>query len=240
MKELHSNCWYEQVCNNDLCILDDLGHCTKKHVCPRFLEMSYMMENSNIPPAKQKPLQLIPEKIDYDTFCKLSDVKDNIVDYVERGQNVLICSQFAGNGKTSWSLKLLMKYFDSVWYGNDFKVRGLFIHVPTFLLKYKEFNNEDTEFVALKKLIPKVDIVVWDDFGCDTATKYDLSLLTMYVDQRILSEKCNIITTNLTSEKEFEELVGSRLTSRIWNTSETFELRGHDRRQINGITANNK
>jgi len=226
------NCWYESVCNNDTTKLDKEGHCINTKLCPRYLEVNHLMESSGIPRAKQRPITLVPEDVDYETFCKLADIKNNIVFEVSHGYNIYLCSKHPGNGKTSWALKMLMKYFDCCWSGNGFRTRGLFIHVPTFLLKCKDFNNTDREFEHLKRLIPEVDIVVWDDIGHESISRYDLSLLTTFIDQRILSEKSNIFTSNITNENDLGKVLGARLQSRIWNTSKRFELFGNDRRDM--------
>lgn len=230
--ELPSNCWYEKVCQQpERFIGGEDNPCVKTDVCPRYLEMRYLMEQSGIPVAKQRPLILTPENVDRNIFCDLADIKDNIVENVRKGFNIYLCSTTPGNGKTSWAIKMLLKYFDEIWNGNGFKTRALFVHVPTFLLEYKNFENRSPKILALNELIPIVDLVVWDDIGCTAISNYDLSLLTMYIDQRVLSEKANIYTGNLTTKADLDKILGDRLRSRIWNTSQVFEFKGHDRRE---------
>ena len=113
-----TDCWYNKVCSYDSCIN-----------CIRYAEMKYLMENSGIPKARQMPISLEAGR-DYDAFVSLALIKDNILQFVERGDNLYICSEETGNGKTSWAIKILLKYFDRVWAGNGFKVRGYFQHVP--------------------------------------------------------------------------------------------------------------
>lgn len=226
-----SKCWYEEVCQQpERLACGEHNSCSKLDVCSRYLEMKYLMDKSGIPIAKQKPMALFPEDIDLNIFYDLDNIKQNIIDNVNKGFNIYLCSNTPGNGKTSWALKLMLKYFDNIWNGNGFRTRGLFIHVPTFLLKYKNFETVDSEFEILKQQLPIVDLVIWDDIGCTQISNYDLSLLTMYIDQRVLSEKANIYTGNITSKEELDKIVGDRLRSRIWNTSKVFEFQGHDRR----------
>ena len=78
-------CWYSEVCS------DYKEDCQK--LCVRFHEMKFLMDNSNIPKNKQKPITLYPSECDYDAFKKLADIKDNIVDFVEDGRNLYICSR---------------------------------------------------------------------------------------------------------------------------------------------------
>ena len=231
-KECISKCWYNAVCQHPQRIAcGEDKDCTYTHMCPRFLEMKYLMEHSGIPVSKQKSIMLNPQEVDYNAFCMLADIKDDIVNFVKNGKNLYICSQFPGNGKTSWSLKLMMRFFNEIWLGNGFRTRGIFVHVPTFLLKYKNFDVKDSEFEILKEELPKVDLVIWDDIACTTVSNYDLSLLTMYIDQRILSDKSNIFTGNIVDVNSIESILGARLKSRIWSTSQHIEFKGNDRRE---------
>ena len=212
----NEKCWYHKVCTYDSCVN-----------CIRYSEMKYLMDNSGIPKNRQYPQELIAD-IDLDKYCQLAEIKSNINDFVQKGQNFFICSQYTGNGKTSWALKLLLKYFDNVWAGNGFKVRGLFVNVPTLLLQLKNFNNPLSE--DYKKQLMEVDIVVWDEIASTSISNYDYGNLLMFLDYRIAEVKSNIFTSNATTSQELEKNVGSKLASRIWNTSTIIQFNGKDRR----------
>ena len=189
------------------------------------------MENSNIPKAKQIPQSLTAPDCDLDAFKRLAEIKKDINDFVDCGCNLYIASETTGNGKTSWAIKLMLKYFDNVWAGNGFRPRALFIHVPTFLLKCKDFNNKDTTFEDLKKLLPDIDLVVWDDIASTDVSAYDYSQLLMYIDNRLLNERSNIFTGNYSDRDKLEKRVGMKLTSRIWSdTTEVVIFKGGDMR----------
>ena len=216
-------CWYRGVCSSvsDTC----------EKFCPKYIEMRYLMDSSNIPRNKQKPIVLMPSQCDVKAFDRLASIKDNIVDFVEQGKNLYITSSTVGNGKTSWSLKLLMKYFEEIWEGNGLEPRGLIVHVPTFLLKCKDFKTEDEAFTNLKKLALSVDLVVWDDIGGVTMSSYDYSQLLAYLDAREFGGLSNIFTGNITSRSDLEQALGAKITSRIWNSNtEVIEFFGGERR----------
>lgn len=196
--------------------------------------MKYLMDNSGIPKNRQHPQSLVAG-VDYNAFVQLSDIKDNILEFVETGQNLYLCSENTGNGKTSWSIKLMLKYFDQVWAGNGFKERGLFIHVPTFLSKLKNFN--DPLLTSYKESVSNVDLICWDDIASTKLSEYDISQLLIFIDQRIVDGKANIFTGNIVTEQNLEKVLGSRLASRIWNTSSIVKFNGKDRRH--GSIANN-
>jgi DNA replication protein DnaC len=191
--------------------------------------MLELMTLSNIPKKRQYPVSLMPDTVDYNVFCLLAEIKDDIVNFVNNGENLYLYSTNTGNGKTTWAIKLMLKYFDSVWAGNGFKCRGLFIHVPTFLTQLKDFNNVDEEFERIKSILKEVDLVIWDDIASTDLSSYDHSQLLTYIDQRILKQKSNIFTGNL-GNKDIEKALGQRLSSRVWNSSVKYELKGKDRR----------
>ena len=212
----NEKCWYKNVCTYDFCTN-----------CIRYAEMKYLMDNSGIPSNRQKP-QILTAGVDLNEYSKLATIKDDIVNFIEDGQNLYICSRHTGNGKTSWALKLLLKYFDQIWCGNGFKVRGIFVNVPTLLLQLKNFGNPLSE--EYKKNLMEADIVVWDEIASTTISNYDYGNLLMFLDHRIFADKSNIFTSNATTKEELEQNVGAKLASRIWNTSTIIEFNGKDRR----------
>lgn len=185
------------------------------------------MDSSGIPANRQHPQGLVAG-VDIDKYYQLSAIKDDIVSFVNNGENLFICSKYTGNGKTSWALKLLLKYFDEIWAGNGFRVRGLFVNVPTLLLQLKNFNNPISE--EYKKQLMNADLVVWDEIASTSISNYDYGNLLMFLDHRIFSEKSNIFTSNATTQEDLEKSIGAKLTSRIWNCSEVIEFKGKDRR----------
>lgn len=213
------DCLYKDVCTNEPC----------NEACVRYIEMKSLLDQSNIPKSMQRIISLVPEDCDYQAFCRLAQIKSDIRAFVESGSNLYLFSTNTGNGKTTWSIKLMLKYFDEIWAGNGLNARAVFIHVPTFLLKCKDFNNKDAEFEELKSKLLDIDLVVWDDIGSNGLSNYDLSQLLMYIDQRVLASKSNIFTGNL-GEIDLERALGSRLSSRIWHTSEVIQFYGKDKR----------
>ena len=186
------------------------------------------MDNSGIPKNRQIPKSLIAD-IDLEPYSKLADIKANIVKFVNNGENLFICSKYTGNGKTSWALKLLLKYFDEIWAGNGFRVRGVFVNVPTLLLQLKNFSHPLSE--EYKHSLMEADLVVWDDIASVKLSDYDRGQPLLIIDQRIADEKANIYTGNLVSHEELSKSLGDRLASRIWNLSTRVEIKSKDWRE---------
>jgi len=161
---------------------------------------------------------------------QLKEIKDNIIDFVEQGCSLYLYSENTGNGKTSWAIKLMQKYFDSVWAGNGFRCRGVFIHVPTFLTKIKEgISRKDEDFELLRSRLLEADIVIWDDIASGKLGDFDHTNLITYIDQRKLNRLSNIYTGNIGGE-QLSESLGVRLASRVWKDSLQVEIIGADRR----------
>lgn len=214
---MREDCWYKEVCRNKNC--DN---------CIRYAEMLYLMENSGIPKKKQYPEKLKAENCDIEAFNELLGIKNDIETFVVNGENLYIMGENTGNGKTTWAIKLMLKYFDCIWAGNGFNVRGYFIHIPTLLNTLKDFSATHSD---LKNILETVDLVIWDDIASVRLTDYDISQLLLFIDQRELQGLANIYTGNITSREALVKMLGNRLASRIWNNNTTvIEIKGMDRR----------
>lgn len=218
------------------CIYSDVCQQECSSSCIRYLEMSYLLEYSNIPKARQHRYKLYPEDCDLDAFQQLSDIQRDIVNFVDGDNSLYLYSCNCGNGKTTWSVKLMLQYFNEVWSGNGFRRRGLFVNIPMFLSKSKEvISHPDENFELMRQALPEVDLVVFDDISVSRLSDFDHTVLLNYADQRVFNGKTTIYTGNVPPDK-LHETVGHRLASRI-NKGHVIELKGLDRR--NGSTSNN-
>lgn len=218
-----NNCPYKDVCK-----LINSNECNSG--CVRYMEMDFLLYSSGIPLKKRTPIVLKPENIDLDKFVTLNNIKNDIVNFVNSGYNLYLYSLNPGNGKTSWAIKILLKYFDEIWCGNGLRPRALFINVPNFLRMVTEnVQNPTKDFLELKQLIADVDLVVWDDLGATKLSDFDHKNLLSFIDQRLLACKSNIYTGNLPFVS-LQDAIGQRLASRVYNESYIVELKGSDRR----------
>lgn len=221
-KYVNEDCWYVPVC---------MGAGKECRSCLKYFEMSYLMEHSGLPKSKQKPVSELIPYTDHDiaSFQRLDEIRLDIENFVQTGSNLYIASKYTGNGKTSWAIKLLLRYFDRIWGGNGHKVRGLFVHVPTLLLRLKNFNSpmSKDEYALLKEC----DLIVWDDIASIDLTNYDFAQLNALVDYRLLADKSNIYTSNIPEFDKLCGVLGDRLASRIYKSSEVIIFNGKDNRQ---------
>ena len=83
------NCWYKSVCKKDKC--DD-------SFCIRHYKMDNLIHLATLEGKQKYTVNLIPQKEDYASFLRLKQIKDNILDFVKNGKNLLIYSRNTGNG----------------------------------------------------------------------------------------------------------------------------------------------
>lgn len=217
-------CWYEDVCGvrGDSC----------GPTCVRYAEMLNLFQMSNIPRYRWYPEKLVPGRGDRESFVYLRDIKNDIKNWVQGGNNLYLFSDTFGNGKTSWAVKLMSAYFNQVWRGNCFKTRGIFISVPEFFDRERlRMDNQDEDFKRIRQSLIECDLVIWDDVSSVKMTDYASATFFNFVDARVIAHRANIFTGNL-GEERLKDFVGGRLASRIWNTSEIVELVGEDRRGV--------
>ena len=218
-------CWYKNTCkkyNKNLC----------NSSCFRYMEIDFLMYESGIPKNKQINLVVISDKQDANAFNQLQEIKDNIVEFTKQGKNLYIYSENFGNGKTTWAIKIMLKFFDEIWAGNGFRPRGLFVHVPTFLVDLKEnIRKEKKDFPDFLEKLNTVDLIIWDDIASTKLSEYDYCNLLTYIDKRLLTGLSNIYTGNL-NKNELPEAVGQRLASRIYNESKSIQLLSKDKRGL--------
>ena len=216
-----NQCWYKDRCPVE---------CSDS--CIRFNSIKSLFEHSLLPKPQWVIHELSCRKTDLDAFTKLSEISDNINDWVMQGRNLYIYSDICGNGKTSWSIKLLYSWFNSIWHKSGFDCHGLFISVPKLLYDHRRnMNTEVKGFDELCEKILSVELVVWDDLPSRTLTEYEHQVLFQFIDARINAGLSNIITGNQ-NKLGCMSRIGDRLTSRLFY-DEAIEFKEPDKRGMN-------
>lgn len=227
MLEEKQVCWLQDVCNHIDC----------GSFCMRNYKLSYLYDEALISVAKRKHIGLVYDKdgTDLEEFKRLKAIETNIVDFISEGKQLYIHSAIAGNGKSSWALRMVEAYFNKIWMTTDLTCKALFISVPQFLLAIKDNITEKSNYVQkIKSDVLEADLVIWDDIATKVTTPFESENLLSIIDNRINSGKSNIFTSNLNNE-ELHKALGDRLASRICNLSYNIELHGADKRGIMNI-----
>lgn len=217
--DFNIECWYSGGCN--------LETYNCKKTCHRYLEMNCLINNCGMRNATKYLKPITPKKIDIPSFDRLKTIKDNILPFVNDGKSLYISSNNLQTGKTTWSLKILYKYFDEIWAGNGFRIRGYFLYVPEFLAKLKDFSYRETlEYKEIDKILKTCDVVVWDDITSQQLTQNEQNILNIYIDKRKMDDKCNIFNGMYFPEDELETLLGKKLATRLNTCNEKVILQG--------------
>ena len=218
------NCWYKEHCEANLCAP------TEDSFCQRHYKMHYLVAKALLEGKERFTKPLTPDMRDMESFKRLAEIRSNIFDFVTSGKNVLIYSENCGNGKTEWSKKLLLSWFNSIWHTTPFRCRGLFVYLPKFIVSAKQNLSQENEYYQyVYDNIFDADLVVWDEINYKIWTDFELETLLNIINQRISAGKANIFTTNYDLQTISERL-GPRLASRIIGVSECIEFVGADRR----------
>ena len=213
------DCWYGSGCTLRT------ERCQK--TCPLYLEMNYMIVNCGMPDATPYIKTLIPTTdTEFKSYERLQNIKDNIVDDVTAGHDIFIVSNYSFTGKTSWAIKLMYRYFDRIWSGNGFKVRGYFLYVPDFVTKLKAFSYKETaEYKEIMHNLEHCDLVIWDAITDVTLNEHEQGLLSSVLGKRFMKGKANIYTGNA---KVDLEVLGRNLADKI-SMAERILLDGQSR-----------
>ena len=215
----NKKCWFAESC--------DL---TTQCFCKRYECLKWQMDNSGLPVAKQKPVKMFimdENKADEKAYKQLNSIRENIDDFVRKGENLYLCSQNVGNGKTSWAIRMLHTYFALTAENSYEHLRGVFVSVPNLFVDLRDFESNVIN-AEYRKLLYDVDLVVWDDIAITGMTEYQYLQLYTFINNRVFAEKSNIFTSNVTQLEDLQDIVGQRIASRAYNMSLVVELVGAD------------
>ena len=204
-----------QICFNcKTCELVNTEECNE--YCPHYFAINWLVERSNIPQSKRKFHNLIPSESDVDNFARLNYVKDNVYPFVLRGNNLYLWSNNTQNGKTSWTINILLAYLQTVSPMDINEFKGVFVNVPSFLQRCKDnMNNYDSGFDYFKSRVRMADLVIWDDIATNaTLSSYDSNVLSTHLAERHLNGKSNIYTGNVSGQL-LENVLGKQLSTCI-------------------------
>ena len=131
---MNENCYFKAHCKkykNDQC---DESFCIKLFKIDKLLDKSLLSERQK----SHKALYIDADGTDETAFKQLKDIENNILDFINSGQNLYLHSRNTGNGKTEWSIRLIQAYCHKIWYKSNLECETLFINIPRFLLTLKD------------------------------------------------------------------------------------------------------
>ena len=193
------------------------------------------LENSMIPKRYIADIPLRPSNKDEQTFIELNDIRKNIKDFVDSGNNLLICSNNVGNRKTTFAVKILKAYIEAMKLTPAVNnTPALFINVNSFLNEKKLAIEDQTllEKVRLtEKNILSAKLVVFDDIADKSLSEYDMNTLYYWLDYRTANLKSSIFTSNQVPE-QLKKTLSAKVYSRLVNYSIVKYITDGDHRGI--------
>jgi len=196
---------------------------------------NYLFKKSLLGNADKEIPTLYPDAdgTDLDIFKKLADIERNALDFVSNGRNLFLYSNTTGNGKTAWSKKILLSYFNQIWEDTDLEPRGLFIDVQKLFYSMRDsIRNENEYYEYIREAVSKVDLVVWDELAVRDVSDWEKTTFLMFINERLDNGKANIFTSNMFGDT-LRDLIGDRLYSRVVQNSKLIEFKGKDKRALN-------
>jgi DNA replication protein DnaC len=219
---MDNKCFLYDICNHKDC----------GKFCVRKYKMDMLYSNALLTDAQKVHITLKVDEdgTDLEEFKQLAEIEKDILNFVQSGKNLYIYSSNCGNGKTSWSIRLIEAYFKKIWPMAGNSCKALFISVPRLLIALKDNISAKNDYVAfIKENINSADLVVWDDIATKTSTNFEIDNILPYITGRIYAGKANIYTSNLSPDGLYNAL-GKQIASRIANESKIINLKGADKR----------
>lgn len=217
-------CWGQDYCkkyNTELCTAE----------CDLYLILKCLYKNSNMPLKYQYDIPLSPVKEDLEAYKKLNTYKINILENIDNGLGLYIYSATTGNGKTTWSTKIMNYYFRKIVFTTLLENEGYYINLASFLESLRlSYENNTTDLLVDKVVNAKLLII--DDIGAEKVSDWTLERLYSIINERVVNNRATIYTSNL-SPQQLISAVGNRIVSRILGSCEVVELKGADRRLKN-------
>lgn len=206
-----------------------------ENFCLKLFKIDSLCDNALLtqPQRQHINLKLDADGSDREAFIELKNIESNIEDFVNKGKNLYIYSSICGNGKSSWSLRLLNSYIQHTWATSSTDdCKGLFINVPKFLISLKDNISQKSPYIEhIKANVLKADLVIWDDIATKGFTQFEMENVLNIINNRIEEGKSNIYTSNMIGE-ELQNAIGNRLYSRIVNFSQVITFVGQDKRGL--------
>ncbi len=153
-------------------------------------------------------------------------VLDTCIDFAENfsGNKNLLLLGNTGLGKTHLSLSIAKEVINkgySVIYGPS----------DNILSKIEKEHFSYSAETPYKDSVLNCDLLIIDDLGTEFLTQYTLSTIYNLINNRLISGKATIISTNYSID-DLEKKYTPRVTSRIMGSYITKLLKGNDIRQI--------
>jgi len=203
--------------------------------CDQFCEGAVMFDilykQSNFPVRYQYPKELLIDSIDEVVYGRVSEIMDNVEDWVKKGNSLLLWGDSKGTGKTTLACALASKYARETINGYKMEPVMYFIKSAKFLEDVrKQFSDPDPAFGTVMNLVETIPFLIIDDLGAEKTTEWVRERLLNLIDERYSNNRTTIYTSNC-SLGQISETLGTRISDRL-RDCEVLQFRGNSKRGV--------
>lgn len=179
---------------------------------------------------------------DSESFKRLVEIRMDLSRFLSSElNNLVICSNNLGNGKTSWAVKLMLTYIEmqkgKLDYVDEKKINVdnydycVFCQSVPFLVEMKQFGSNKKSYEMYQRLC-RTNLAIIDDLGAAPMSQYDYNIIYAIFEKRLFEGRPTIVTTNFANKESAEKELGPRLVDRIWSNSEIIEFKNRGFRGV--------
>jgi DNA replication protein len=185
-----------------------------------------LLVESGVPKKYYVPQKLVRRQVDEQLWNFLEEYRNDVVNKVHSGNNLVITSPIVGNGKTSWAIRLLQRYIAETALDGDLGDKGVFCVCSNMLEIFGDFGYFETsiEFFDYLNRLKNCKLLVIDEIGSGRITPVSYNHFYDLINYRVDNGLTTIYTTNYSDER-IQEVLGERLYSRIYHTATVLEFR---------------
>lgn len=185
-----------------------------------------LLVESGVPKKYYVPQKLVRRQVDEQLWNFLEEYRNDVVNKVHNGNNLVITSPIVGNGKTSWAIRLLQRYIAETALDGDLGDKGVFCVCSNMLEIFGDFGYFETsiEFFDYLNRLKNCKLLVIDEIGSGRITPVSYNHFYDLINYRVDNGLTTIYTTNYSDER-IQEVLGERLYSRIYHTATVLEFR---------------
>lgn len=175
----------------------------------------------------------VVDKHNEEIYKALKPIIDNIVEEVDNGINFFFYNSVPGTGKTFHAAMILNHYIYKTCLTSRFDFENplaLYV-VYAELMDDLRYRREDEEVQRKIERIKNVPLLLLDDVGSGTTSKYTIEQTYLILNHRFNHRLSTIVTSNLEiSQLRDESILGERNVSRIIRSCIGVNVKGPDRR----------
>lgn len=218
------NCYAKDYCKGY-----GTSNCTER--CDLLWKLNSIYDKSNLPLRYRYNIPLRPEQVDREAFNQLKGFLDNVTDRVASGESLYIYSENTGNGKTTWSSKIMNQFIRKSVVKSTLDNDVLYLNVSLFVEGMRgQYSEYSEEMASLRERAMTCKLLILDDIGAERPSEYVCERLYDLINHRYTNMLSTIYTSNLTPF-ELGDRLGARIESRVRSAIQ-INLVGSDRRTV--------